>query len=102
MAIVGVVVLVIVLLIVGADQQRRRLGLELREQRQDTPRRQTGARAHAERRDATRRAAAVVALSLRPPAPVYVCLIGDHGRKVIPGEELQAGESTLDLPCQAL
>jgi len=35
-----------------------------------------------------------VALSLRAAAPVYVCLIGDHGRRLIPGSELQPGEST--------
>jgi cytoskeletal protein RodZ len=35
-----------------------------------------------------------VALSLTPTAAVYVCLIGDNGRKLIPGQELQAGEST--------
>jgi hypothetical protein len=35
-----------------------------------------------------------VALSLRPSAVVYVCLIGDGGRKLIPGLELQPGEST--------
>ncbi len=33
-----------------------------------------------------------VALSLRTSAPVYVCLIGDNGRKLIPGVELQPGE----------
>jgi len=37
---------------------------------------------------------AVVALSLRPTAIVYVCLVGDNGRKVIPGIELQPGVST--------
>ncbi len=36
----------------------------------------------------------IVALSLKPTATVYVCLIGDNGRKVIPGEELHAGTST--------
>jgi len=36
----------------------------------------------------------LVALSLRPTALVYVCLIGDDGRKLIPGLELQPGEST--------
>jgi helix-turn-helix protein len=36
----------------------------------------------------------LVALSLRPTALVYVCLIGDDGRKLIPGVELQPGEST--------
>ena len=36
-----------------------------------------------------------MALSLRPSAAVYVCLIdNDNGRKVIPGLELQPGAST--------
>jgi cytoskeleton protein RodZ len=33
-------------------------------------------------------------LSLRPSAAVYVCLIGDNGRKLIPGTELQPGANT--------
>ncbi len=37
---------------------------------------------------------ALVALSLRSSAVVYVCLVGDDGRKLIPGLELQPGEST--------
>jgi cytoskeletal protein RodZ len=56
---------------------------------------------HSERAAAQRRQAAagttsasLVALSLRPSARVYVCLIGDNGRKVIPGEELQPGTTT--------
>jgi cytoskeleton protein RodZ len=36
----------------------------------------------------------LVALSLRPSAVVYVCLIGDDGHKLIPGIELQPGETT--------
>jgi cytoskeleton protein RodZ len=36
----------------------------------------------------------IVSLSLRPSAPVYVCLIGDNGRRAIPGTELQPGKST--------
>jgi cytoskeletal protein RodZ len=36
----------------------------------------------------------LVALSLKPSALVYVCLIGDNGRKLIPGADLPAGEST--------
>src|SRR5271157_2792244 len=40
------------------------------------------------------RAATIVALSLKPTATVYVCLIGDHGRKLVPGLELRAGEGT--------
>jgi hypothetical protein len=35
-----------------------------------------------------------VTLSLRPTAAVYVCLIGDSGRKLIPGSELQPGSNT--------
>ena len=38
--------------------------------------------------------APLVALSLKPSAEVYVCLIGDNGRKLIPGSTLTAGEST--------
>jgi cytoskeleton protein RodZ len=36
----------------------------------------------------------VVALSLKPTATIYICLIGDNGRKIIPGLNLQGGEST--------
>ncbi len=39
-------------------------------------------------------ASGLVALSLRAHAVVYVCLVGDDGRKVIPGLELQPGETT--------
>jgi cytoskeletal protein RodZ len=56
---------------------------------------------HSERASGQRRqaaagttSAAIVALSLRPSARVYVCLIGDNGRKVIPGEELAPGTTT--------
>ncbi len=35
-----------------------------------------------------------VTLSLRPSAPVYVCLIGDGGRRLIPGTVLQPGSSS--------
>ena len=33
-------------------------------------------------------------LSLTPTGTVYVCLLGDGGRKLIPGVDLQAGQST--------
>src|SRR5271165_285222 len=35
-----------------------------------------------------------LSLSLTPTGPVYVCLIGEGGHKLIPGLELQAGEAT--------
>jgi cytoskeleton protein RodZ len=37
---------------------------------------------------------AQVALSLKANALVYVCLIGDDGRRLIPGVDVQPGEST--------
>jgi len=36
----------------------------------------------------------LVTLSLKPTALVYVCLLGDNGRKLIPGVNLQPGEAT--------
>ena len=36
----------------------------------------------------------VLSLSLTPTGAVYVCLLGDGGRKLIPGSELQPGQST--------
>ena len=44
----------------------------------------------------------LVALSLRPTAAVYVCLIGDNGRKLIPGTELQPGDEHPHVPRQTL
>jgi hypothetical protein len=37
---------------------------------------------------------AIVTLSLQPTAVVYVCLVGDNGRRLIPGLELPPGERT--------
>jgi hypothetical protein len=36
----------------------------------------------------------VIALSLKPTGVVFVCLLGDGGRRLIPGVNLQPGEST--------
>jgi helix-turn-helix protein len=38
--------------------------------------------------------APVITLALRPSAVLYVCLLGDNGSKLIPGLELQPGETT--------
>jgi cytoskeleton protein RodZ len=43
---------------------------------------------------ATRPASSIVALSLHATARVYVCLIGEGGRKLLPGTILQPGAST--------
>jgi cytoskeleton protein RodZ len=91
MALVGVIVVIIILLIValisGGSSSKNPGSASSSAHR----------RAHA--RQATGKAGASstpapVALSLRPLATVYVCLIGDGGRKLIPGLELQPGAST--------
>ena len=94
MALVGFVVLIIILLIValvGGSSSKNTRG-------HSSSRATTShGRAHAHRAGATAGAPAVpapVALSLRPLATVYVCLIGDGGRKLIPGVELQPGAGT--------
>jgi cytoskeleton protein RodZ len=51
-------------------------------------------RTHAHPTGATSASAAMVSLSLQPTGAVYVCLIGDGGRKLIPGEELHPGSAT--------
>ncbi len=53
-----------------------------------------GRHTHAGAGGSSGRSSQLVALSLRPTALVYVCLIGDDGRKLIPGLELQPGETT--------
>jgi cytoskeleton protein RodZ len=94
LAVVGVVALVIVLLVWGllssgggssSKSTSTRAGTS-------TPAKTSGPRRkhHA----ASSSADSLVALSLRPSAPVYVCLIGDDGRKVIPGTELKPGTTT--------
>jgi cytoskeleton protein RodZ len=83
---VGVVGLVIVLLLVGLLSGKGKTS-------PSTQARSTGSGAthHAKHTTTSvhstgsRRAGARVALSLQPSAPVYVCLIGDNGRKAIPG-----------------
>jgi cytoskeleton protein RodZ len=61
-----------------------------------TARRRSSHSSHGRGTNTPRRAtnSTLVALSLKASAVVYVCLIGDDGRKLIPGTELQPGEST--------
>jgi Helix-turn-helix domain len=100
MAVVGVVVVLIVLLIVGlltggggggskttADRTSSKASSRAKRHRTGA----RGTRAPAARGTSQR---ATVALSLHASARVYVCLIGDNGRKVIPGTELLPGSST--------
>jgi cytoskeleton protein RodZ len=90
MALVSAVVVIIIVLIValiggGSSNSKPQSGASAK-------------RSHAHHKARAQNAAgpapALVALSLRPLAAVYVCLIGDGGRKLIPGLELQPGEST--------
>jgi len=96
MAIIGVVGLVIVLLIVGllagggggSSATKTTVSSATRDRRSHAHRNVTSTPAVASA------GSQEVALSLKATAPVYVCLIGDRGRKLIPGSELQPGEST--------
>jgi cytoskeleton protein RodZ len=98
-AIVGAVVLVIVLLIYGLASGGGGSGSKstTTHSTAESTKQQPAKRKGAHRRVSTtahHSTSTVVALSLRPSAPVYVCLIGDDGRKVIAGEELQPGKKT--------
>jgi Helix-turn-helix domain len=96
MVVVGVVGLMIVLLIVGllsggGGGSSNHTGSTASLARRHATHARRGAGRSASRASSH---PAVVALSLKAFAPVYVCLIGDNGRKVIPGTELQPGTST--------
>ena len=94
LAIVGVVVLLIVLLIVGlisnggGSNSSSSGSLSAKTPKPTTHKAKQPVRSG----DSTH--SDIVSLSLRASAAVYVCLIGEHGRKVIPGSELQAGAGT--------
>jgi cytoskeleton protein RodZ len=96
LAIVGVVVLLIVLLIVGLiSNGGGGSGSNSASNRTSATHKTT--KAVQKHRGASTPAASasdIVALSLHATAPVYVCLIADHGRRAIAGKELQAGETT--------
>jgi cytoskeleton protein RodZ len=93
LALVGAIVVIIILLIVAlASNGSKKNGAthaaaHKPAHRKGAPGRRTGAAG-------ATGVPAVVSLSLRPLSTVYVCLIGDGGRKLIPGEELHAGAPT--------
>jgi cytoskeleton protein RodZ len=92
MALVGIVSIVIVLLIYGLLSGGGNSG--------STPststRTDTTAKHGAARKSTSRGAAAnaVVSLSLRATGTVYVCLLGEGGRKLVAGQTLEAGSRT--------
>ena len=98
MALVAIVGVVIVLLVIGLLSQGGGSNTPTTSTtavvvHHHTPHAHGTASAHTTH--ATGASSKVVALSLRPSAAVYVCLIdNDNGRKLIPGLELQSGTST--------
>jgi cytoskeleton protein RodZ len=97
-ALVGVVVLVIALLIVGllSGGGSSKSGTGTSSSASSAAAAHKGSRSH-HRTSATTVSGpqpAFVTLALQPSARVYVCLIGDNGRKLIPGVELQPGATT--------
>jgi cytoskeleton protein RodZ len=96
-ALVGVVVLVIALLIVGLlSGGRSPKSPPRRTSSASSASAHKGSRTHHRTSPTSGTGAlpAFVTLSLQPSARVYVCLIGDNGRKLIPGVELQPGATT--------
>jgi cytoskeleton protein RodZ len=97
-ALVGVVVLVIALLIVGllSGGGSSKSGARTSSSASSASSAHKGARTHHRTTPTSGTGAqpAFVTLSLRPSARVYVCLIGDNGRRLIPGVELQPGATT--------
>ena len=91
---IGVVIVVLVVLLITGGSSKK--GVTGTSTSAATHCKSTAAKHGAGGSAAHRRAVAseLVALSLRPSAVVYVCLIGDDGRKLIPGLELQPGVST--------
>jgi hypothetical protein len=89
--IVTLIVLLVVLLVVGGGGS----GKTHTPARTSatTPARSKHPRKHSTQ-PATSTTAGILSLQVRPTALVYVCLIGDDGRRLIPGQELNAGEAT--------
>ncbi|MCW3032359.1 MAG: cytoskeleton protein RodZ [Solirubrobacteraceae bacterium] len=88
-SIVAVIVLLIVLLATGGSSKKPSAAKRATTKTSTTKKHSALASG-----TAAKPSAGIVTLSLTPTAAVYVCLLGDNGRKLIPGEELQAGQST--------
>ncbi len=86
-SILAVIVLLVVLLATGSGGKSKTSGSTRTSTGRGTGRGSTGQPSHGT-------GTHIVALSLRASSVVYVCLIGDDGRKLIPGVELQPGQTT--------
>lgn len=91
---IGLVIVVLVALLIAGGGGGSNTGSTGTARRASTHTIYKGSRGGSGARRTARPASQVVALSLHPTAVVYVCLIGDGGRKLIPGIELQPGENT--------
>jgi len=101
MALVGIVVVVIVLLIVGllsgggnggspgSTSARTDTTAKHRTAHPNTSKHEGNAR-----NGTTTNATTTISLSLRATGRVYVCLIGEGGRRLVPGQTLEAGTRT--------
>jgi cytoskeletal protein RodZ len=96
MAIVGVVVLLIVLLVVGLISNGGGGSKSSSNGKAASTAHKTGnaARKHRAASTGASPRSEIVAVSVHATAPVYVCLIAEHGRRAISGKELQAGETS--------
>jgi hypothetical protein len=83
----ALIVLLVVLLIAGGGGSSKHVASTARTTTRKSGGSHQSTTAHAPR-------PSIVALSLKPTGTVYVCLLGEHGRKLIPGVELHVGEST--------
>jgi len=91
-AIVVVIVVLIALLLSGGGSSSNNTPTQASVTHTSTtsPHTSTGASATA----GSGSGSSIVTLSLHPSALLYVCLLGDGGRKLIPGSNLEAGTST--------
>jgi cytoskeletal protein RodZ len=89
---IGVVIVVlIVLLALGGGSKKKGTATTSTTAKTTTT---AKSRRHSHTAKPARSTSDVVSLSLKATSAVYVCLIGDDGRKLIPGLELQPGQST--------
>ena len=98
LAIVGVVVLLIVLLVVGLVTKGGGSSSNSNATAKTTKSSKTTSKTHKAKHGSgstsSSSKSSLVAVSLHPTGPVYVCLIGDNGRKAIAGVELKPGDRT--------
>jgi cytoskeleton protein RodZ len=86
----GVILLLVILLIAGSGSKPKTAAQTVGHAKVPAGR----ARRHRTASTGGAAAADVMTLSLKPTALVYVCLLGDGGRKLIPGRELKPEEET--------